>query len=85
MATWLQLIDEAVESEARSRPVGPAYGVLPALLALLHRYSRGSIINIRRSCRHDWILLLVQGSQGLRIQVQMRFHQFGRRQRQPLI
>ena len=77
----------AVESEAVLQIRGSAYPeFFPfVVFALRHRYSRGGVINVRRSCRHDWILLLVQGGQGLRIQLQMRLHQFRRRQRQPLI
>src|ERR1700687_2341912 len=53
--------------------------------AALSRYYRASIINVRRSSRHDWKLLLVEGGHRLGIQLQMRLHQLGRCQRQPLI
>ena len=40
---------------------------------------------LRNSCRYDWKLLLAQSRHSLRVQLEMRVHEFGRRQRQPLI
>src|SRR5882757_3528621 len=69
----------------------PAPSVLPtpnsyltALLAL-RQHSHGGVNNVRLSCGHDWIFLLLQGGQGLRIQLQMGLNKFRRRQGQPLI
>jgi hypothetical protein len=70
MATSLRLIDEAVDAKPSSRSVGSAYPEVSP-----HRsfsasppYSRGSVHQCSPGL--DWILLLVQGGQGLRIQLQ---------------
>jgi hypothetical protein len=52
---------------------------------LIRSLQSNRIIDAPRSAWHDRKLVLVQGGQSLRIQLQMRLYQFGRRQRQPLV
>ena len=47
--------------------------------------SRAAQSDGRKLSRHDRRFVLAQGAHHLPIQLQMRLHQFGRRQRQPLV